>query len=439
MSEPPFTIRIRSENNPDMDWMVKPDEVTFLQTLEVFSQIMPQATHSAFEYEDEDGDRITVRSDDEMRDMFNYYFKELSEEDRARGLLPPLIIFPKHGKTPRKRNIHGLKIRTGSDSEEKETEPSQNRLSHSEQNNQTEVGFESILSHGWITKESLRYVELIGKGNGGRVYRTVHTPSGKIMAVKEIELDISVTIQKQIISELEILYKCNSRMIISFFGAFFLENKISICTEYMDGGSLDRYMPVTERVLGQISLCVVEGMLYMWDLKILHRDIKPYNILVNTAGEVKLCDFGVSTQLEKSIAITHLGTCYYMAPERLKGDAYGNPAEVWSLGITLFELATGKFPFAKLNISNGSSQPQLFQIMDVIIADPHLKLPTNQFSSELIDFVNSCLHKTPSFRLSGQDMLRHPFLQRQDCMDPSIIAELVAHKQQSHQQQNMDS
>ncbi|CAG5132779.1 unnamed protein product, partial [Candidula unifasciata] len=232
---------------------------------------------------------------------------------------------------------------------------------------------------------------------------------------------------------------CNSRMIISFFGAFFLENTISICTEYMDGGSLDRYMPVSERVLGQISLCVVEGMLYMWDLKILHRDIKPYNILVNTAGEVKLCDFGVSTQLEKSIAITHLGTCYYMAPERLKGESYGNPAEVWSLGVTLFELATGKFPFASLNVPKDSSHLQLFQIMNVIITEPHLKLPADQFSQELIDFVNKCLHKTPSLRLLGQDLQRHPFLQRQDCLDPSIIAELVAQKQHSQQQHVMDS
>ncbi|BFY98668.1 hypothetical protein BsWGS_01708 [Bradybaena similaris] len=439
MSDPPFTIRIRSDNTPDMDWMVKPDEVTFLQTLEVFSQLMPQTTHSAFEYEDEDGDRITVRSDDEMKDMFNYYFKELSEEDRARGLLPPLIIFPKHGKTPSKRNIHGLKIRTGSETDDKEMESAPYRLSHSEQNNQAEVGFESILSHGWITKESLRYVDLVGKGNGGRVYRAVHIPSGKLMAVKEIELDITVTIQKQIISELEILYKCNSRMIISFFGAFFLENTISICTEYMDGGSLDRYMPVSERVLGQISLCVVEGMLYMWDLKILHRDIKPYNILVNTAGEVKLCDFGVSTQLEKSIAITHLGTCYYMAPERLTGESYGSPAEVWSFGVTLFELATGKFPFASLNVPKDSSQLQLFQIMNVIITEPHLKLPADTFSQELIDFINKCLHKTPSLRLLGQDLQRHPFLQCQDCLDPSIIAELVAQKQHSHHQHAMDS
>ena len=149
MAEPPFTLRIRSENLEDMDWMVKPDEVTFLQTLEVFSQITPHSCHTAFEYEDEDGDRITVRSDDEMKDMFNYYFGEMSEEDRARGLFPPLIIYPKHGKTPQNRNIHGLKIRTGSQNDDSTTSVQQNAPAAQQ------VGIEGILFCGEITKESL--------------------------------------------------------------------------------------------------------------------------------------------------------------------------------------------------------------------------------------------------------------------------------------------
>ncbi|GFO50343.1 dual specificity mitogen-activated protein kinase kinase 5, partial [Plakobranchus ocellatus] len=365
-SQPPFTLRIRTENYQDMDWMVKPDEVTFLQTLEVFTQIMPQSTHTAFEYEDEDGDRITVRSDEEMKDMFNYYFGELSDEDKARGLLPPLIIFPKQGKTPQNRNIHGLKIKTNGQSKQTRAQPAQPQKATNPAAPQ-QMGIESILSCGQISKESLHYVQLLGHGNSGRVYRAVHKNSNQVMAVKEIALDISVAVQKQIISELEILYKCNSRMIISFYGAFFCENCVSICTEYMDGGSLDKYMPVPERYLGQISMCVLEGMLYMWNINILHRDIKPYNILVNSAGEVKLCDFGVSTQLVKSIASTYLGTNVYLSPERVQGQEYGKPAEVWSFGVTLFELATGKLPFTSLNESSSSTTLQPFQIMRVII------------------------------------------------------------------------
>ena len=419
MAEPPFTIRIRSENNEDMDWMVRPDEVTFLQTLEVFSQIMPNSCHTSFEYEDEDGDRITVRSDDEMKGMFNYYFGELSEEDRARGLLPPLIIYPKHGKTPQNRNIHGLKIKTGTQPQTTTKEPSKNQPPQN--------SLESILSCGNITKESLQDKTLLGQGSSGRVYRAVHQPSKRIIAVKEIQLDISLIVQKQIISELEILYKCNSRMIISFFGAFFLDNCISICTEFMDGGSLERYMPVNENVLRHISFCVIEGMVYLWNLKILHRDIKPYNILVNTKGEVKLCDFGVSTQLVKSITTTFLGTNVYMAPERVQGHDYGKPAEVWSFGVTLFELATGQLPFQNMN-ENRAQQLKPFEIMEWIVKEPHLKLPGDKFSAELVDFVDKCLVKSPALRLPPQNLMNHPFMQSQISFDPRIISQLVMSK-----------
>ncbi|XP_059367667.1 dual specificity mitogen-activated protein kinase kinase 5-like isoform X2 [Carassius carassius] len=98
-------------------------------------------------------------------------------------------------------------------------------------------------------------------------------------------------------SELEILYKCDSPYIIKFYSAFFVENRISICTEFMDGGSLDVYWRIPEHVLGRIAVAVVKGLTYLWSLKILHRDVKPSNMLVNTQGQIKLFDFGVSTQL----------------------------------------------------------------------------------------------------------------------------------------------
>ncbi|PIO34057.1 hypothetical protein AB205_0161640, partial [Aquarana catesbeiana] len=116
-----------------------------------------------------------------------------------------------------------------------------------------------------------------------------------------IPLDITVELQRQIMSELEILYKCDSPYIIGFYGAFFAENRISICTEFMD-------------------------------------DVKPSNMLVNTRGGVKLCDFGVSIQLVNSIAKTYVGTNAYMAPERIAGEQYGIHSDVWSLGISFMEV-----------------------------------------------------------------------------------------------------
>ncbi|KAG7283803.1 hypothetical protein CRUP_034427 [Coryphaenoides rupestris] len=118
---------------------------------------------------------------------------------------------------------------------------------------------------------------------------------------RSIPLDINGgAAEADLCPELEILYKCDSPYIITFYTAFFVENRISICTEFMD-------------------------------------DVKPSNMLVNTRGQVKLCDFGVSTQLVNSIAKTYVGTNVYMAPERLSGEQYGIHADVWSVGISFME------------------------------------------------------------------------------------------------------
>uniref|UniRef100_A0AAX7V338 mitogen-activated protein kinase kinase n=1 Tax=Astatotilapia calliptera TaxID=8154 RepID=A0AAX7V338_ASTCA len=254
------------------------------QTLQVaIRDVMPEATVTAFEYEDEVGDRITVRSDEELKAMFLIYCF----------------------------------------------------LSSSLKKSSAEL--KRILTNGQINAQDIHYQEQLGHGNGGTVYKAYHVHGKRVLAVKVIPLDITVELQKQIMSELEILYKCDSPYIITFFSAFFVENRISICTEFMDGGSLDVYKRIPEHVLGRIAVAVVKGLTYLWSLKILHRDVKPSNMLVNTRGRVKLCDFGVSTQLVNSIAKTYVGTNAYMAPERISGEQYGIHADVWSAGISFME------------------------------------------------------------------------------------------------------
>ena len=89
------------------------------------------------------------------------------------------------------------------------------------------------------------------------------------------------------------MHACSSPYIIGFHGAYFIENRIKMCTEYMDGGSLDFVGQVPEPIVGRVLKSLLLGIVYLLGLKIMHRDIKPSNILINSAGAIKLCDFGV--------------------------------------------------------------------------------------------------------------------------------------------------
>ncbi|KAJ1671309.1 MAP kinase kinase Wis1, partial [Spiromyces aspiralis] len=157
------------------------------------------------------------------------------------------------------------------------------------------------------------------------------------MAMKEIRLELDEISFKQIITELDILHNGRSPYIVDFYGAFFSESCVYYCMEFMDYGSLDHLYAagVPEDVLAKITLSVVKGLRFLKsELSIIHRDVKPTNILVNAKGEVKLCDFGVSGKLNQSLAKTHVGCQSYMAPERItssKDRGYGIQSDVWSL------------------------------------------------------------------------------------------------------------
>ncbi|XP_045251563.2 dual specificity mitogen-activated protein kinase kinase 5 isoform X2 [Macaca fascicularis] len=431
-----LVIRIKIPNSGAVDWTVHSGpQLLFRDVLDVIGQVLPEATTTAFEYEDEDGDRITVRSDEEMKAMLSYYYSTVMEQQVNGQLIEPLQIFPRACKPPGERNIHGLKVNTrAGPSQHSSPAVSDSLPSNSLKKSSAEL--KKILANGQMNEQDIRYRDTLGHGNGGTVYKAYHVPSGKILAVKVILLDITLELQKQIMSELEILYKCDSSYIIGFYGAFFVENRISICTEFMDGGSLDVYRKMPEHVLGRIAVAVVKGLTYLWSLKILHRDVKPSNMLVNTRGQVKLCDFGVSTQLVNSIAKTYVGTNAYMAPERISGEQYGIHSDVWSLGISFMELALGRFPY-----------PQPLQLLQCIVDERKVYcqvlqcrghsqdspvLPVGEFSEPFVHFITQWTDMT----LGGQGIpLPSPSLQhREITQERGGIQEHRNHRPQSRRQ-----
>jgi mitogen-activated protein kinase kinase 1 len=169
-----------------------------------------------------------------------------------------------------------------------------------------------------LREEDVEKIVELGYGNGGVVDKVRHIPTGIVMARKLIHLEVKPAVRNQIMRELKVLHDCNSPFIVGFFGAYYLDREISICMEYMDGGSLDlvlrRCGRIPECMIAKITQHVLSGLRYLSEhLQIMHRDVKPSNILVNTKGEIKLCDFGVSGQLIDSMLDSFVGTRSYMS------------------------------------------------------------------------------------------------------------------------------
>lgn len=332
-----------------------------------------------------------------------------------------------------------------------------------------------------ISLDEVDNLDELGKGNYGTVYKVRHSRpsmrrpgqglrgnrphpaleslavkvdeppkgglSGVVMAMKEIRLELDEAKFAAIIMELDVLHRCVSPFIIDFYGAFFQEGAVYICMEFMDGGSIDKLYGdgVPENVLRKITLSTVMGLKSLKDdHNIIHRDVKPTNILVNTKGQVKICDFGVSGNLVASVAKTNIGCQSYMAPERISGggvaQAGANPgggtysvqSDIWSLALTIIECAMGRYPyppetynniFSQLSVSPLTSPfpnmtNRLFQA--IVDGDPP-DLPAEKFSDAAHDFVRGCLNKIAKLRPTYAMLLRHGWLA--PLMKPPTISE----------------
>ncbi|KAI3645608.1 hypothetical protein MP228_008536 [Amoeboaphelidium protococcarum] len=285
----------------------------------------------------------------------------------------------------------------------------------------------SMASKYKINLRELVVQQEIGKGQYGVVSKVLHVPSNVTMAMKQIRLEISDVGFRQIQMELDVLHRARSEYIVDFYGAFFAEGSVFLCIEYMDVGSLDRLygQGMEEPVLSLITQRIIKGLQFLKnELNVIHRDVKPTNVLMNSRGQVKLCDFGVSGQLIQSMAKTHIGSQSYMAPERIAGidpqAPYSVASDVWSLGMTVWECANGYYPFSpKLYDS-------VFAQLSAIVNERPPPLDSSKFSPQCQDFLDRCLDRNPQKRPSYMELLQHPFITQQaQCSDQDGNAEIL--------------
>ncbi|VDP06237.1 unnamed protein product [Soboliphyme baturini] len=245
-----------------------------------------------------------------------------------------------------------------------------------------------------IRAQDLVLIKELGRGGYGIVETMRHPPTDQVFAVKRIHVTLNDEVQKRMLIELNASMKSGQcPYMVHFYGAMFRDGDVWLCMEVMDT-SVDKFFrmcsdlrrPIPEPVLSRLAYSVIVALDYMKrELHLMHRDVKPSNILINRKGEVKLCDFGISGYLTDSLAKTINAGCKpYMAPERIDPQdaaqqAYDIRSDVWSLGITMFEIATGTHPYSKWKTP--------FEQLKQVVLEPPPTLPQGVFSVEFCDFI----------------------------------------------------
>ncbi|XP_061104559.1 serine/threonine-protein kinase 10 isoform X2 [Conger conger] len=253
----------------------------------------------------------------------------------------------------------------------------------------------------------------LGDGAFGKVYKAKNKETGVLAAAKVIETKSEEELEDYMV-EIDILASCNHHYIVKLLDAFYYDNKLWIMIEFCPGGAVDAVMLELDRGLLEPQIQVIcrqmlEALVYLHGMKIIHRDLKAGNILFTLEGDIKLADFGVSAKNTKTLQRrdSFIGTPYWMAPEvvmceTMKDAPYDYKADIWSLGITLIELAQIEPPHHELN--------PMRVLLKIAKSEPPTLEQPGKWSRGFKDFLKTCLDKNPESRPNAAQLLEHPFV-----------------------------
>ncbi|XP_023805772.1 TRAF2 and NCK-interacting protein kinase isoform X11 [Oryzias latipes] len=262
-------------------------------------------------------------------------------------------------------------------------------------------------------------VELVGNGTYGQVYKGRHVKTGQLAAIKV--MDVTGDEEEEIKAEINMLKKySHHRNIATYYGAFIKKNppgmddQLWLVMEFCGAGSVTDLIKNTkgnslkEEWIAYICREILRGLTHLHQHKVIHRDIKGQNVLLTENAEVKLVDFGVSAQLDRTVGRrnTFIGTPYWMAPEVIACDenpdaTYDFKSDLWSLGITAIEMAEGAPPLCDMHP---------MRALFLIPRNPAPRLKSKKWSKKFQSFIESCLLKSHSQRPSTEQLLKHPFI-----------------------------
>ncbi|XP_045847003.1 dual specificity mitogen-activated protein kinase kinase 7 isoform X1 [Meles meles] len=267
----------------------------------------------------------------------------------------------------------------------------------------------------------------MGSGTCGQVWKMRFRKTGHVIAVKQMRRSGNKEENKRILMDLDVVLKSHDcPYIVQCFGTFITNTDVFIAMELM-GTCAEKLKkrvqgPIPERILGKMTVAIVKALYYLKEKHgVIHRDVKPSNILLDERGQIKLCDFGISGRLVDSKAKTRSAGCAaYMAPERIdppdptKPD-YDIRADVWSLGISLVELATGQFPYKNCKTD--------FEVLTKVLQEEPPLLPGHMgFSGDFQSFVKDCLTKDHRKRPKYNKLLEHSFIKRYEMLEVDVAS-----------------
>ena len=291
------------------------------------------------------------------------------------------------------------------------------------------------------SSDEIEVYEEVGRGGFGVVYRGIIKSNQQEVAIKQIDLEQDTTDLIEINKEIQILSECKSPQITSYYGSFVKNYKLWVIMEYVDGGSIfDLLTPGTisdETTIAYIVREVLLALKYLHNQGKIHRDLKSQNILVNKRGEIKLTDFGVSTQLSSNFSKrnTTVGTPYWMAPEVILNSesGHGFKADIWSLGCCAYEMLTGKPPLqnhiapmrALRLISQCQTNGDFIKLIELDLLDA---------SENFRDFLSVCFIENTKMRFDASKLLKHTFINRKIDNGSKFIKKLITRRQLWNQQ-----